>query len=603
VRPRGAAGGVEIAAFRRDRLAARKRPRYVESAPFERTPRSATGKLQKRELAKRPLGEDRKTDPSKPFAEEIAMDRMTERNLIQRVNVGDMLTRSAARAPNDTAIVDGERRFAYAEFNAFANRTAHALERLGCRRGDALALMSTNNAEFLAVYYACAKLGVICVPINLFWRHKELGYVLSHARVKLAVVESALIEQLQTGLDDAPGLSDIVVIGAAPRTGVAGRRTRGFSALVDEAPAHEPEVYVEDRDPISYLYTSGTTSAPKGVVSSHLAVYIESLGVAIDTRLSAKDRMAAMMPLFHTAQLNAFATPAVAVGAAIHILRGFDAPRLLDLIEREGLTLVFGLPMMFRALVEEQDRRARDVGSLRLAVYAMAPMPTHELKNAMAKLGCEFALMFGQTEMNPLSVYFRPEHQLSHAGAVGTPAPNAEVAIMDAEGRFLKQGEAGEIVYRGPQVMSEYLRDEAATEAAFKHGWFHSGDCGRFDADGVLWFEDRFKDVIKTGGENVASIEVEKALYAADPGVQEAAVVGLPHERWGEAVTAIVVLREGAEVRESDLLAKLHGHLSPFKCPKRVLFTKAMPKTATGKIQKAKLRTEYARVYAETAPK
>ena len=525
------------------------------------------------------------------------MDRMTERNLITRVNVGDMLTRSAARAPNDLAIVDGERRFTYAQFNAFANRTAQALVTFGCQRGHALALMSTNTVEFLAVYYACAKLGVICVPINLFWRHKELGYVLSHARVKIAVVERGLVEQLQTGLEDAPALADIIVIGAASGAEIAGRRVFGFDTLVAAALAEEPETYVEDRDPISYLYTSGTTSAPKGVVSSHLAVYLESLGVAIDTRLNAKDRMTALMPLFHTAQLNAFATPAIAVGAAIYILKGFDANRLLDLIEAERLTLVFGLPMMYRALVELQEARARDVTSLRLAVYAMAPMPTHELKNAMSTLGCEFALMFGQTEMNPLSVYFRPEHQLSHAGAVGTPSANAQAAIMDADGAFLSQGQAGEIVYRGPQVMTEYLRDEAATEAAFKYGWFHSGDCGRFDADDILWFEDRFKDVIKTGGENVASIEVEKALYAADAAVQEAAVIGLPHERWGEAVTAVVVLKEGHDVSESELLEKVRQRLSPFKCPKRVLFAEAMPKTATGKIQKGKLRSSLAETY------
>ena len=457
--------------------------------------------------------------------------------------------------------------------------------------------MSTNNVEFLAVYYACAKLGVICVPINLFWRHRELGYVLAHAGVKYTVVEEALIEQLKTGLGDAPGVSEIIVIGEAPEGEIGGRRAQSFDALVSAAPAHEPEVLVEDRDPISYLYTSGTTSAPKGVVSSHLAIYIESLGVALDTGLNAKDRMTALMPLFHTAQLNAFVTPAIAVGAAVHILKGFDATRLLDLVETERLTVAFALPMMYRALVEQQEARARDVASLRLAIYAMAPMPTHELKNAMDKLGCEFSLMFGQTEMNPLSVYFRPEHQLSHAGAVGTPSPNAQVAIMDVEGNFLPQGQAGEIVYRGPQVMSEYLRDEAATDAAFKQGWFHSGDCGRFDPDGVLWFEDRFKDVIKTGGENVASIEVEKALYAASPAVQETAVVGLPHERWGEAVTAVVVLREGEEMSESELIDKLRERLSPFKRPKRIVFRKAMPKTATGKIRKGELRTEYQRFY------
>ncbi len=525
------------------------------------------------------------------------MDNATARNLISRVNVGDLLARSAARGPGGLALVDGARRFSYREFNDFANRTANALAGLGFRRGDALALMSTNNAEFLAVYFACAKLGIVCVPINLFWRHKELAYVLSHADAKGVVVEAELLEQLATGLDGADGVRDVVVLGAGGGDDLAGRRLQNFDALINGSSADEPEALVEDRDPMSYLYTSGTTSAPKGVVSSHLAVYVESLGAALDTGMTAADRVTSLMPLFHTAQLNAFATPAIAVGAALFIQKGFEANRLLDLIETERITVSFALPMMYRAMLESLEIRARDLSRLRLAVYAMAPMPTHELKKAMDAFGCKFSLMFGQTEMNPLAVYFRPEHQLSHPGAVGTPSPNTQAAIMDESGRLLPQGQSGEIVYRGPQVMTEYLRNPAATDAAFAHGWFHSGDAGHFDADGVLWFEDRFKDVIKTGGENVASIEVEKAVYAADPGVQEVAVVGLPHEHWGEAVTAVVVVKQGCEVDERALLAKVRDHLSPFKCPKRVLFTEAMPKTATGKIQKGRLRADLAGTY------
>ena len=525
------------------------------------------------------------------------MDQAISRNLITRVNVGDMLVRSAARSPDALALVDGARRLTYREFNAYVNRTAAAFAGLGYARGDVLALMSTNNIAFLAVYYACAKLGVVCVPINLFWRHRELGYVLAHARAKGAVVERELIDQLRTGLDDAPGVEDVIVIGGSSADEISGRHAIDFETIVEAGSPDEPAALVEDRDPISYLYTSGTTSTPKGVVSSHLAVYLESLGVAIDTRMTANDRITALMPLFHTAQLNAFVTPAIAVGATLFIQKGFDANRLLDLIESERITFVFALPMMYRAMLEQLEACARDVSSLRLAVYAMAPMPTHELKRAIARFGCEFSLMFGQTEMNPLSVYFRPEHQLSHPGAVGTPSPNAEVAIMDEAGRLLPGGQSGEIVYRGPQVMTEYLRDSAATDAAFAHGWFHSGDCGHFDADGILWFEDRFKDVIKTGGENVASIEVEKAIYAADPGVQETAVVGLPHDRWGEAVTAVVIVKNGHRLDEQELLAKLRNSLSPFKCPKRILFSEEMPKTATGKIQKGKLRAMLAATY------
>jgi acyl-CoA synthetase (AMP-forming)/AMP-acid ligase II len=524
-------------------------------------------------------------------------DQDVQRNLIARVNVGDLLVRSAARAPRQLALVDAERRLTYRAFNEWVNRTAHGLAALGYRRGDALALMSTNNAEFLTTYFACAKLGLVCVPINLFWRHKELAHVLGHAAVKGVVVEASLIDQLRQGLADAPDVRDVFVVDGDGALELAGRRVIAFDALTSGKPAHEPEAFVEDRDPLSYLYTSGTTSAPKGVVSSHLAIYLESLGVALDTRMTGADRVTALMPLFHTAQLNVIATPAIAMGATIFIQRGFEAARLLDLIESERLTVAFALPMMYRAMLENLEQRARDVSSLRLAIYAMAPMPTHELRNAIQVFGCEFALMFGQTEMNPLAVYFRPEHQLSHPGAVGTPSANVEVAIMDDAGLFVAQGQSGEIVYRSPQVMSGYLHDTAATEAAFAHGWFHSGDCGHFDADGILWFEDRFKDVIKTGGENVASIEVEKALYAADPAVQEAAVVGLPHERWGEAVTAVVILKAGQTLDEDTLKAKLRDHLSPFKCPKRILFTQTMPKTATGKIQKAKLRSELAQTY------
>jgi acyl-CoA synthetase (AMP-forming)/AMP-acid ligase II len=534
-------------------------------------------------------------DPS--HGEADMSDHNLQRNLIARVNVGDLLTRSAARAPKSLAMVDGERRFTYQALNEWVNRTAHGLSVLGYRRGDALALMSANNAEFLVVYFACAKLGLVCVPINLFWRHSELAYVLAHAAVKGVVVENLLLDQLQGALVDAATVKDMIVIGDADAAGGSGRRIATLAALQSDMPSDEPETFVDDRDPISYLYTSGTTSAPKGVVSSHLAIYLESLGVALDTRMTAQDRVSALMPLFHTAQLYAIATPAIAVGASIFIQRGFDATRLLDLIEVERLTLTFALPMMYRAMLEHLDERRRDVSSLRLAIYAMAPMPTHELRKAIDTFGCEFSLMFGQTEMNPLAVYFRPEHQLSHSGAVGTPSPNVQVAIMDEAGRFLPQGQSGEIVYRSPQVMSGYLHDLVATDTAFAHGWFHSGDCGHFDSDGILWFEDRFKDVIKTAGENVASIEVEKALYAADPRIEEVAVVGLPHDRWGEAVTAVVISKGGQLIQAEALMAKVRTLLSPYKCPKRVLFTEAMPKTATGKVQKAKLRRDLADTY------
>jgi acyl-CoA synthetase (AMP-forming)/AMP-acid ligase II len=252
---------------------------------------------------------------------------------------------------------------------------------------------------------------------------------------------------------------------------------------------------------------------------------------------------------------------------------------------------------MFRAMLDHAAFSDHDLSSLRRAVYAMAPMPDDLIRRCLEGFGCEFALLFGQTEMSPVTTLFRPEHQLSHIGAVGTPITGVQVAIMAPDGTLLPPGERGEIVYRGPSTMSEYLHNEEATAAAFAHGWFHSGDAGWFGGDGVLWFADRHKDVIKTGGENVASIEVEKAVYAADPNVAEAVVVGLPHAHWGEAVTAVVVPRPGSSVDEAALLAAVRQRLDGFKVPKAVIVADALPKTSTGKIQKNVVRSEHENHY------
>ncbi|GAA3236723.1 acyl-CoA synthetase [Pseudonocardia petroleophila] len=511
-------------------------------------------------------------------------------NLVQRINVGDSLTRTAALRPTRPALVDGDRRWTYAEFNAWVNRLAHGLAARGYVRGEALGLASANSAEFLAVYYACAKLGVVCVPTNLGWRPDEVAYVLGHSRARGIVVEAPLLDALRDGIPD--GVEVIV----APGPGPAPDGAPTLDAVLVDDPS-EPEAHVEDADALTYLYTSGTTSFPKGVVGSHKAIYLGSMSGALEAGWNCDDRFVAMMPMFHTAQLNAFCTPAVLVGATIHVHRGFDPGAFLDTIERERITQVFGLPMMFRAALEHPSFADRDLSSLKRAVYAMAPMPDALIRACLEGFGCDFALLFGQTEMSPVTTLFRPEHQLTHTGAVGTPIVGVQVGIMAEDGTLLPAGELGEIVYRGPSTMNGYLRDPDATAEAFAHGWFHSGDVGRFDDDGVLWFADRYKDVIKTGGENVASIEVEKAVYAADDRVAEVVVIGLPHERWSEAVTAVVVPKPGETVDEGALLAAVRAGLDGYKVPKSVIVVDELPRTSTGKIRKNVVREAHADHY------
>ena len=367
-------------------------------------------------------------------------------NLVHRVNVGDSLTRTAARHPGRTAVVDGGRRWTYRELNTWVNRLAHGLAGRGYARGDALALASGNSAEFLATYYACAKLGLVCVPINLGWRTDEVVYVLQDSGARGLVVESQLVATLAPAVQKSPAVTDVIV---APGTGVEVAEGLLLDEVLADSSA-EPEVVVGDRDPITYLYTSGTTSAPKGVIGNHTAIYLESLTMAFEARFAEDDRFAAMLPMFHTAQLNTHCTPAIMVGAAIHVLRAFDPAGLLALIESERITQIFGLPMMYRAMLDHPDVATRDLSSLRRACYAMAPMPEAQVRRAIETLGCDFYLLFGQTEMSPTTTLFRPEHQLTHPGAVGTPVVNVQLAIMGPDGELLPDGAEGEIVYRGP---------------------------------------------------------------------------------------------------------------------------------------------------------
>ena len=520
-----------------------------------------------------------------------------DQNMIERVNVGDSLTRSADLFGDRPALVEAHGQLSYREFNAQANRLGHALLGLDLAPQSVVAVMARNTSEFLITYFACAKAGLICAPVNLALSGEEIAYCLNDSKAEVLVVEGALA-QLAAALPAAlPKLSHVYWTGDDAHADIP-KSAGTFDDLVATGCDDELEVVVADRDPVQLLYTSGTTAAPKGVLTSHVAVTLTSLSAAITSRMVPGEIALVHLPLFHCALLNAMVLPIITTGGTAVLMTEFEPARAAELIERHKVTITVMLPMMYGELLAVPNIRERDLSSVTRAVYAMAPMPEARLKEIHDLLPkADVVLGSGQTEFTPPTCFQRPEHQWSKAASWGTATAMTRVAIMDDDGNLLPRGQIGEIVYRGPQVMNGYLNLPDKTAESFAHGWFHSGDIAWIDDDGAIWFTDRKKDVIKTGGENVASIEIERCLMEhAD--VAEAAVVGLPHEHWGEAVTAMVVRKPDAEVDEDALIAHCRAKLSSFKVPKAVVFTDAFPRTGTGKIQKHVMRTQMQDRYA-----
>ncbi|HDM60030.1 AMP-dependent synthetase [Archaeoglobales archaeon] len=525
------------------------------------------------------------------------------RNIINRLAFGDVLRRNAKRFGDREAIVvfgeldrEGlEKKLTYREADEKANQFANALIERGMKKGDRVAMIMGNSAEFVLCQFGAAKAGATVVPINPVITSRDIEYQLKHSESKFAVVDDIFLPKIKDILKNL-GIDYIVV----PISGNAEHET--FKEFIKGMPKEEPEVEIWERDILEILYTSGTTALPKGVMLSHLNVIFGCLNATLDGAMigfANPDAVATtLMPLFHCAQQAITYGVAIIPGGKTVVMRGFDPETLLRAIEKERITFTFMLPTMYRIILD-MDLSNYDLSSWKYALYAMTPMDERTKRRLIEELGLTIMLGTGQTEAFPPTSIFRPEHQLEKEGNYwGTPCYFTEHAIMDDEGNLLSENQIGEIVLRGPNVMEGYLKNEEATAEASKYGWHHMGDLGFFDEDGLLKFVDRKKDMIKTGGENVPSIKVESVILA-HPKVAEAAVIGLPHERWGEAVTAVVVPKDPS-LTEDELIKYCKEHLAGFEVPKKVIFVSEMPKTATGKIQKYQLRERYEDLYKAT---
>lgn len=507
-------------------------------------------------------------------------------------SIGALLHRSARRSPDKTAIIDGGVTLTFAEFNSAANRCANALGARGLRRGDRLALISHNCWQFGVLTFATARLGVILVPINFGLGADEIGFILAHSGARGVVVEDALgatvIDAIGRAATDVELRGWISLGGSAPAPG-----WDDATAWMTSGDDTAPGLLIGDDEPIRMMYTSGTESRPKGVLLSSKSLISQYVSCIIDGGMTGDDVEIHALPMYHCAQLDAFFCTDVYLGATSIILPAPDPATILATIESARVTKLFCPPTVWIALLRHPDFDIRDLSSLRKGYYGASPMPVEILRELSRRLP-DVALwnFYGQTELSPLATILRPHEQVERAGSAGRAALNVETCVVDDDGNPVPVGEVGEIVHRSPHVALGYYRDEDKTAAAFANGWFHSGDLGIIDEDGYLSVVDRKKDMIKTGGENVASREVEEAIYLLD-GVAETAVFAVPHPKWIEAVTAVIVPKDGVQLTEQDVHAHLEPILAGYKRPKYVVFADALPKNPSGKILKKNLRVEH----------
>ncbi|GAA3701607.1 acyl-CoA synthetase [Gordonia hankookensis] len=514
--------------------------------------------------------------------------------------LGDLLRRSALRSPTKAAIISGDMTLTFGEFDSAVNRCANALTARGLVKGERLALVSHNCWQFAVLHYATARLGVVLVPVNFGLGPEEIAYILDHSGARAVVAEDALVPTVTTAMR-LSGVTDaitgvITMGGGAP--GADWDSVDDWMLAGDPTP---PQVPVADDDPLRLMYTSGTESRPKGVLLSSKSLINQYVSCIVDGGMSGDDVEVHSLPLFHCAQLDCFLSVDVYLGATSIILPGPDPAAILATVESHRATKLFCPPTVWISLLRHPDFDTRDLSSLRKGYYGASPMPVEVLREMSERLpDVSLWNFYGQTEMSPLATILQPHEQIDRAGSAGRAALNVETRVVDDEDNPVPVGEVGEIVHRSPHACLGYFNDEEKTAVAFRNGWFHSGDLGIVDEDGYLSVVDRKKDMIKTGGENVASREVEEAIYLLD-GVAEVAVFGVPHPKWIEAVTAVVVPKDGATLTEEAVEHHLAGVLAGFKRPKFVVFADALPKNPSGKILKKDLRVRHAELATDSA--
>jgi fatty-acyl-CoA synthase len=511
---------------------------------------------------------------------------------VRRQTIADALRRTALRLPNKLGIVCGDTAWTYAEFDALVSRLAAGLSGIGVKPGDRVAVLARNSHGFAALRFALARMGAVMVPINFMLKADEVAYILRHAGAEILATDSGLADLARSASQLDTSVQQFIWLPSEDHTAsVAGMHN--FDELAAcKSPLAESGLASQDLAQI--VYTSGTESMPKGAMLTHDAVLWQYVSCVVNAEIAEQDLALHALPLYHCAQLDVFFGPAIYIGSSNVITSKPVPDNLLALIEKYKITSFFAPPTVWIALLRSPLFDAAKLVHLAKGYYGASIMPVEVLKELASRLPkVRLWNLYGQTEIAPLATMLGPDDQLRKPGSCGRAVLNVETRVVNDAMQDVKVGEVGEIVHRSPQLMLGYFKDEEKTRAAFSGDWFHSGDLATIDDEGFISVVDRKKDMIKSGGENVASREVEEMIYRL-PAVSEVAVIGLPDAKWVEAVTAVIVLKAAQRLTEAEVMAHCNQHMATFKVPKRVVFADALPKNPSGKLLKRELRLAYA---------
>ncbi len=513
----------------------------------------------------------------------------------RRQTLGDLLRRSAARDPDKLAIACGDEiRWTYREFDHLVDVLAAGLEReYSVVKGTRVAVLARNSHWFAALRFALARTGAVLVPINFMLNTEEVAYILRHSDSQLLCTDAEFANCATEAVAEVDGIN--VVIGMPGESSEAPAGLPNLAALIQSNDVQVVnDTDLDGGDLLQIVYTSGTESRPKGALLTHDAVISEYVTCLVDAGIENGDVMLHALPLYHCAQLDVFLGPAIYVGASSIITAQPTPDNIIGRIKEWGVNSFFAPPTVWIAILANPNGNEANLSTLRKGYYGASIMPVEVLKSLQSRLPTlRLWNLYGQTEIAPVATVLKPEDQLRKAGSAGKPALNVETRVVDDDGNPVPLGEIGEVVHRSPQLLSGYYNNPEKTEEAFAHGWFHSGDLATVDDEGFITIVDRKKDMIKTGGENVASREVEEAIYQL-AGVEEVAVIGIPDAKWIEAVTAVIVRgASGGDLTVEQVSAHCAELLAGFKQPKRIEFVDALPKNPSGKVLKRDLRIQF----------